>query len=67
MAAILNFWIFAKNRKTEICFLTMQDRVTLSKFSTQPMQKGHEAEIIYMYTNKYLSIIDIFYKWNRVL
>ena len=24
--------------------------------------KRHEAEIIYMYTNKYLSIIDIFYK-----
>ena len=43
MAAILNFRIFAKNRKTEICFLiflTVQDRVTSSKFSTQPMQKG---------------------------
>ena len=29
--------------------------------------KRNEAEIIYMYSNKYLSIIDIFYKWNRVL
>ena len=38
MAAILNFQIFAKNRKT--VFLTMQDRVISSKFSTQPMQKG---------------------------
>ena len=49
MAAILNFRIFAKNGKTQICFYQ------------------HEAEIIYIYTNKYLSIIDIFYKWNRVL
>ena len=56
MAAILNFRIFAKNGKTQIChfefsnfcekqefasiFLTMQDRVISSKFSTQPMQKG---------------------------
>ena len=41
MAAILNFQIFAKNRKTGICFyLTVQDRVISSKFSTQPMQKG---------------------------
>ena len=37
----------------------------LSKFWTNA--KRHEAEIIYMYTNKYLSIIDIFYKWNKVL
>ena len=42
--------------------LTVQDRAISSKFSTQPMQKGKEAEMIYMYTNKYLSIIDIFYK-----
>ena len=42
MAAILNFQIFAKNRKTEFAsiFLTVQDRVISSKFSTQPMQKG---------------------------
>ena len=42
MAAILNFQIFAKNRKTGICFylLTVQNRVISSKFSTQPMQKG---------------------------
>ena len=39
MAAILIFRIFAKNSKTGI-FLTVQDRVILSKFSTQPMQKG---------------------------
>ena len=69
MAAILNFQIFAKNRKTGICFyLLNRGKIEWfsSKFSTQPMQK-HEAEIIYIYTNKYLSIIDIFYKWNRVL
>ena len=42
MAAILNFQIFAKNRKHKFAsiFLTMQDRVISSKFSTQPMQKG---------------------------
>ena len=42
MAAILNFQIFAKNRKQEFAsiFLTVQDRVISSKFSTQPMQKG---------------------------
>ena len=42
MAAILNFQIFAKNRKQEFAsiFLTVQDRVILSKFSTQPKQKG---------------------------
>ena len=64
MAAILNVQIFAKNRKTEISsiFLTVQDRVISSKFSTQPMQKGIKLKIIYMYTNKYLTIIDIFHK-----
>ena len=42
MAAILNFQIFAKNRKQKFAsiFLTVQDRVILSKFSTQPMLKG---------------------------
>ena len=39
---------------------TFRDRVILSKFGTNA--KRHEAEIIYIYTNKYLSIIDIFYK-----
>ena len=37
MAAILNFRIFAKNGKTQICFfisLTVQDRAILLKFST---------------------------------
>ena len=61
MAAILNFRIFTKNRKTEICFYLLQDRVISSKFSTQPMQKGMKLKIIYMYTNKYLSIIDIYF------
>ena len=48
MAAILNFRIFPQNGKTEIFDPTNAKR--------------HKAEIIYMYTNKYLSIIDIFYK-----
>ena len=34
----------------------------LSAESTQSGDFSHEAEIIYMHTNKYLSIIDIFYK-----
>ena len=35
MAAILNFRIFAKNGKTQICFsLTVRDRAISSKFST---------------------------------
>ena len=76
MAAILNFRIFAKNGKTQIfkflpkiekqkfasISLTVQDRAISSKFSTQPMQKGMKLKYRYMYTNKYLSIIDIFYK-----
>ena len=65
MPAILNFQILAKNRKTEICFyLLNRDFV---KIFDPTNAKRHEAEIIYMYTYKYLSIIDIFYKWNRVL
>ena len=42
MAAILNFQIFAKNRKQKFSsiFLTVQDKLISSKFSTQPMQKG---------------------------
>ena len=42
MAAILNFQILAKKEKQKFAsiFLTMQDRVISSKFSTQPMQKG---------------------------
>ena len=56
MAAILNFRIFTKNGKHKFAsvYLTVRDRATNAK--------RHEAEIIYMYTNKYLSIIDIFYK-----
>ena len=64
MAAILNFRVFAKNRKTEICFYLL-NRARWSDFVKifDPTNaKRHEAEIIYMYTNKYLSIIDIFYK-----
>ena len=38
---------------------TFRDRVILSKFLTNA--ERHEA---YMYTNKYLSIIDIFYCVN---
>ena len=60
MAAILNFQIFAKNRKTGI-FLTVQDSDFVKIFNPTNA-KRHEAEIIYIYTNKYLSIIDIFYK-----
>ena len=42
MAAILKFQIFAKIEKQKFAsiFLTVQDRVILSKFSNQPMQKG---------------------------
>ena len=42
VAAILNFQIFAKIEKQKFAsiFLTVQDRVISSKFSTQPMQKG---------------------------
>ena len=42
MAALLNFQSFAKIEKQEFAsiFLTVQDRVISSKFSTQPMQKG---------------------------
>ena len=42
MAAILNFQILPKIEKQELAsiFLTVQDRVISSKFSTQPMQKG---------------------------
>ena len=64
MAAILNFQIFAKNRKTEICFYLL-NRARYSDFVNifDPTNaKRHEAEIIYMYTNKYLTIIDIFHK-----
>ena len=64
MATILNFRIFAKNSKTEICFCLL-NRARSSDFVEifDPTNaKRHEAEIIYMYTNKYLSIIDIFYK-----
>ena len=61
MAAILNFRIFAKNRKTEICFYLL-NHAKFVKIFDPTNAKRHEAEIIYMYTNKYLSIIDIFYK-----
>ena len=64
MAALLNFRIFVKNRKTEICFYLL-NRARWGDFVEifDPTNaKMHEAEIIYMYTNKYLSIIDIFYK-----
>ena len=42
MAAILNFQIFAQIEKQKFAsiFLTVQDRVILSKFLTQPMEKG---------------------------
>ena len=40
MAAILNFQIFAEKQEFPSIFLTVQDRVISSKFSTQPMQKG---------------------------
>ena len=61
MAAILNFRIFAKNRKTEICFylLNCARYSDFVKIFDPTNAKRHEAEIIYMYTNKYLSIIDI--------
>ena len=41
MAAILNFRIFAKNCKTQICFypLTVRDRAISSKFSTHRVSK----------------------------
>ena len=41
MAAILNYRIFAKNAKTQICFylLTWQDRAIFSKFSTHRVSK----------------------------
>ena len=69
MAAILNFQIFAKNRKTGICFylLNRARYCDFVKIFDPTNAKRHEAEIIYIYTNKYLSIIDIFYKWNSVL
>ena len=64
MAAVLNFQIFAKNRKTEIGFylLNRARQSDFVKIFDPTNAKRHEAEIIYMYTNKYLSIIDIFYK-----
>ena len=42
MAAILNFKFLPKIEKQKFAsiFLTVQDRVVSSKFSTQPMQKG---------------------------
>ena len=64
MAAIFNFRIFAPNGKTEICFYLL-NRARESDFVEifDPTNaKRHEAEIIYMYTNKYLSIIDRIYK-----
>ena len=41
MAAILNFRIFAKNGKTQICFysLTVRDRAISAKFSTHRVSK----------------------------
>ena len=41
MAAILNFRIFAKNGKTQICFYLLKcvDRAILSKFSTNRVSK----------------------------
>ena len=54
MAAILNFSQKLKNRN-----LLLSPSI---KIFDPPNAKRHEAEIIYMYTNKYLSIIDIFYK-----
>ena len=72
MAAILNFRIFAKMKKHKFASisLTVQDRAISSKFSTHRVSEQltlcnfqkNEAEIIDMYTKKYLSIIDIFYK-----
>ena len=64
MAAILNFQIFAKNRETEICFylLNRARKSDFVKIFDPTNAKRHEAEIIYMYTNKYLTIIDIFHK-----
>ena len=61
MAAISNFQILAKNRKTGICFYLL-NRARYSDFVEifDPTNaKRHEAEIIYIYTNKYLSIIVI--------
>ena len=65
------FWFFKflpKIEKQEFAsiFLTVQDS-DFVKIYDPTNAKRHEAEIIYIYTNKYLSIIDIFYKWNRVL
>ena len=54
MEAILNFRIFAKNLKTQICFYLL-NRARYSDFVElfDPINaKRHEAEIIYMYTNK---------------
>ena len=54
----LNFCQKWKNKFASVS-LTVPDRA----ISFDPTNaKRHEAEIIYMYTNKYLSIIDIFYK-----
>ena len=37
---IFEFWPKMEKHKFVSIFLTVQDRVILSKFSTQPMQKG---------------------------
>ena len=68
MAAILNFRIFAKNRKTEICFYLLNHAIQSDfvKIFDLTNAKRHEAEIIYMYINKYLSIIDIQMKQGLV-
>ena len=59
MVAILNFEFFRKMEKHKFAFisLTVQDFVEIFNPTNA---KRHEAEIIYMYTNKYLSIMIYF-------
>ena len=51
-------WQFEKQNFASIS-LTVSDFVEIFDPTNA---KRHEAEIIYMFTNKYLSIIDVFYK-----
>ena len=56
------FRIFAKNGKTQICSYLLNRYSDVVEIFDPTNAERNEAEIIYMYTNKYLSIIDIFYK-----
>ena len=56
-----NFCQKIEKQKFASIFLTVQDSDFVKIFDPTNA-KRHEAEIIYMYTNKYLTIIDIFHK-----